>query len=357
MKEKAKELQRSFFQDPINRQWWMDQIISLIENPHRFNSLALFLFEFQKNHCPPYKIFCQSFPQYISCWRDIPALPQELFKKATVFCHEIEKAAVFYLTSGTTSGVRGKHYLWDNAIYKTVSWLGALQAAVPIDSVHLHFLAPSPKEEPRSSLSAMFSFWAEKNPFPSYFWIENKTFSIEPFRKKLTADILENKKLGICGTAFSFAYLMENQPNDPLPLPQGSFILETGGMKGKSKEIDKKEFYQRLSSYFGLPQDRIFSEYGMTELSSQAYSRGYDGEFHTPPWARILVIDPRTDKECQVGQKGLIRWIDLANIDSILCIQTGDVAIKTPESFFLLGRSRAASPRGCSLSVEEMLSI
>ncbi|QSR88075.1 LuxE/PaaK family acyltransferase [Methylacidiphilum caldifontis] len=357
MKEKAKKLPASFFQDPCNRRWWIDQIVSLRKNPQNFDNLALFLFEFQKNHCAVYKTFCQCFPQDISSWRDIPALPQELFKKTTVFCHDINKAGFYYLSSGTTSGARGKHNFLDNTVYKAISVLGAVQAEIPIDQVHLHFLVPSSKEEPHSSLSAMFSFWAEKNPFPSHFWIKNNVLQTKSFRQTLTEQIIANRKVGVCGTAFSFAYLMDNEPNDPMILPQGSFILETGGMKGKHREVDRKEFYLRLSSYFGLPQDQIVSEYGMTELSTQAYSRGYDGEFQLPPWARVLIIDPRTDQECQVGQRGLIRWIDLANVDSVLCIQTLDIGIRTPKSFFLLGRSIKATPRGCSLSFEEMSSF
>ncbi|TFE70925.1 acyl-protein synthetase [Methylacidiphilum sp. Yel] len=352
-KEKAMEGQRSFFQDPANRQWWIDQLLSLRENPQNFESLVFRLYDFQRKHCPAYKTLTETIANRLSSWKEIPAIPQELFKKETIFCYTIEQAAGHYLTSGTTSGIQGRHYFLDPLIYKAVSLQGANEAAIPIHRACLHFLTESPNENPHSSLSAMFSFWAESNPFPSYFWIQNKTFCIDPFIQKLNLDISAGRNVGICGTAFSFVLLMEKHPKS-LSLPQGSFILETGGMKGKHKEIDKKEFYQKLSSYFGITQDCIFSEYGMTELSSQAYSKGTDGTFLVPPWAKVLVIDPRTEKECQVGQKGLVRWIDLANVDSVLCIQTLDIAIKTQEGFYLIGRSNHAPPRGCSLSIEEI---
>jgi hypothetical protein len=92
----------------------------------------------------------------------------------------------------------------------------------------------------------------------------------------------------------------------------------------------------------------------MSELSSQAYARGTEGLHQTPPWARVLVVDPATGREVRVGQKGLVRWIDLANTDSVMALQTLDLAERTPHGFRLIGRLPRTEPRGCSLSAEDL---
>jgi hypothetical protein len=139
-----------------------------------------------------------------------------------------------------------------------------------------------------------------------------------------------------------------------LRLPRGSWLLETGGFKGRSREVSKKELYTRLARIFSLPDSSLWNEYGMSELSSQAYARGVSGLHRTPPWARVLVCDPSTGREVRPGRRGLLRWIDLANIDSVFALQTLDVAERARDGFRLIGRLPRTEPRGCSLSVEDL---
>jgi len=139
----------------------------------------------------------------------------------------------------------------------------------------------------------------------------------------------------------------------PLRLPHGSWLLETGGFKGRSREVAKAELYAQLARTFSLRDLDLYNEYGMSELSSQAYARGVSGLHETPPWARVLVCDPATGREVRLGQRGLVRWLDLANLDSVMAVQTLDLAERTPSGFRLIGRLPRTEPRGCSLGAED----
>jgi hypothetical protein len=132
--------------------------------------------------------------------------------------------------------------------------------------------------------------------------------------------------------------------------------METGGFKGRDRTIEKSELYRELSNYFRIPIDSIWNEYGMTELSSQFYSSGVDRPHIGPPWTGIVVIDPVTNREALPGQIGMIRIIDLANLWSVLAIQTQDLALPgSGGEFRLIGRDPNALPRGCSRAVDEIL--
>jgi hypothetical protein len=159
----------------------------------------------------------------------------------------------------------------------------------------------------------------------------------------------------LSGTAFSFVHLLDAWSGAvPLRLPNGSWLSETGGFKGRSREIPKPELYRAMSRCFGVPHRAIWNEYGMSELSSQAYARGISGLHHSPPWARVLVWDPATNREVKIGKQGLVRWIDLANVDSVMALQTLDLAERTESGFRLIGRLPRTEPRGCSLSAEDL---
>ncbi len=170
------------------------------------------------------------------------------------------------------------------------------------------------------------------------------------------AQIQARRVIGIAGTAFSFVHLLEAWRDlPPLRLPAGSWLLETGGFKGRSREVPKAELYAGMARLFGVPDKSIWNEYGMSELSSQAYACGTNGIHSNPPWARVLVWDPVRKREVRVGEQGLARWFDLANIDSVMALQTLDLAERTRDGFRLLGRMARTEPRGCSLGIEDML--
>ena len=160
------------------------------------------------------------------------------------------------------------------------------------------------------------------------------------------------------GTAFLFVYFLDSliQGRGAFHLPANSLILETGGYKGRSRAIPRQELHRLMCDLFGVLPHQILCEYGMCELSSQAYSRlGHDVScetarfFQFPPWARARVISPETGLEVAEGETGLLRIFDLANAWSVCAIQTEDLAVRCGTAFELIGRAHAAEPRGCSL--------
>jgi hypothetical protein len=151
-------------------------------------------------------------------------------------------------------------------------------------------------------------------------------------------------------------------------LPAGSRVMETGGYKNRSRTMPKKELHALISEHLGIPPENIVCEYGMSELSSQAYDNVTSGmwhvtgdlsasrhsspvtrHFHFPPWARAQIISPETGREVAEGEAGLIRVFDLANVFSVMAIQTEDLAIRRGDGFELIGRAPFTEPRGCSL--------
>jgi hypothetical protein len=203
----------------------------------------------------------------------------------------------------------------------------------------------------------MFGFWQKTfQQTGPRFWVRHGHFDFVRLRETLATQIKSRRPIAICGTAFSFVHLIDAWAElPPLRLPRGSWLLETGGFKGRSREISKTRLYSQLARTFTVRDGAIWNEYGMSELSSQAYAHGAHGLHHPSPWARVLVCDPATGREVRVGKQGLVRWIDLANTDSVLALQTLDVAERTPHGFRLIGRLPRTEPRGCSLSADDLV--
>jgi hypothetical protein len=141
-------------------------------------------------------------------------------------------------------------------------------------------------------------------------------------------------------------YLAEN--NLQFRLPENSRVMETGGYKNRSRSLPKSELHALITERLGVPAENIVCEYGMSELSSQAYTN-VEGKFAFPPWARAQIISPETGREVADGETGLNRVFDLANIFSVAAIQTEDLGIRRGDGFELVGRAQLAEPRGCSL--------
>jgi hypothetical protein len=171
----------------------------------------------------------------------------------------------------------------------------------------------------------------------------------------------------ILGTAFSFVHLLDHLAEQDLrfELPPGSCALETGGYKGRSRSMPKAALHALIAERLGIPGGQIVCEYGMSELSSQAYDSAIASSrltlysprstlhasrsFHFPPWSRVQIVSPETGREVSEGGTGLIRVFDLANVYSVMAIQTEDLGIRRGKGFALAGRAVLAEPRGCSL--------
>jgi len=347
------------FAQPVDRRAWIQKLLAPLDEP-TWERLAHELFAWQFARVPAYRRLCHAHemtPQRLNSWHDIPAVPQQLFKREKLFSHGSVRPSAIYETSGTTTGQPGRQHLLQTDIYRALSVEGARRVGLFEGNPHLHFLTPSPRETPSSSLSAMFGFWqkAARQTGPC-FWLRKDKFEFAQLRETLIAQIKVRRRIAVCGTAFSFVHLLDAWADLPsLRLPRGSWLLETGGFKGRSREISKSELYAQLSQLFSVPDNSIWNEYGMSELSSQAYARGTSGLHEVPPWVRILIINPATRREVRVGQRGLVRWIDLANVDSVMALQTLEVAERTSQGFRLIGRLPKTEPRGCSLNAEDLM--
>jgi len=168
------------------------------------------------------------------------------------------------------------------------------------------------------------------------------------------------RPLLLLGTAFSFVHLLDFLAEQDLrfQLPAGSRVMETGGYKNRSRSMPKTELHQFITERLGVPPSHIICEYGMSELSSQAYdSVIHHRVFQFPPWARVQIISPETGREVADGETGLIRVFDLANVFSVMAIQTEDLGIRRDEHFELIGRAQLAEPRGCSLMSQSAIRI
>ena len=163
------------------------------------------------------------------------------------------------------------------------------------------------------------------------------------------------------GTAFSYVHLLDYlaEHDAEFGLPQGTRVLETGGYKGRSREMPRGELHSMITRRLGIPASHILCEYGMSELSSQGYDRKVGvafgarttrPRFRFPPWVRAQVVSPETGREVAEGETGLLRIFDLANVFSVLAIQSEDLAVKQANGFELVGRAARAEARGCSLT-------
>jgi hypothetical protein len=333
----------------------------------RFDAHVRDIFAYQYAHNKPYRAFCDGrgvTPAAVTTWRDVPAVPTDVFKHVRLTC--APQPTHTFRTSGTTQGARGEHHMGTTAVY-AASLTGPFARFVTPDNARPRILSlvPSPVDLPDSSLSFMVGQLAQDQDI--VWGIQGGVFDHARIHAALDAACQASQPLMILGTAFAFAEAMEQAAGRAWALPEGSRLMETGGFKGRTREVSREEFYSGLEAVFGVPAWACVAEYSMTELSSQAYTdtlRAHHlgqpwqpARLHTPPWARMVIVDPLTLTPLEEqGRAGLIRWIDLANTESVLAIQTSDLGIAHADGgVTLLGRAPDAELRGCSLTIEEIV--
>lgn len=320
-----------------------------------FGALALEVFAFQRRWNQPYANFCATRPEPRS-WREIPAVPISAFKRAALCVAPPERVTKTFLTSGTTGETRGAHHFLDTRLYEAALLAGwdrlGLPPAVPV------LLVPEPAAAPHSSLAHMFGTLARERWEDQALWViePGGALHMERFEAALHVAFAAERPVALLGTALAFVHLFERSAGRRWAVRPGSYALETGGYKGSGRDIPKTDLYAMFHQHFGLPPGQVINEYGMTELSSQFYARGLESVHTAGPWLRAQVIDPETGGEAAVGGTGVLRLFDLANLGSVLALETRDLAIRREDGFTLLGRDPAALPRGCSRAADEMLS-
>jgi hypothetical protein len=356
--------------------------------PASFDDLAVELFTLQYEHNAAYRPLCNlrkitpsqlilartMTPTEPRRWAQVPFVPTTAFKDLVFSSLRWEDYTTVFHSSGTTGQRPSQHFHSAESllVYEASLWKWFQASLGPVGECL--FLTPSPKDASHSSLVHMFETVRQMSGLPESTFTGTISsdgawqLDFAATLNQLQTAVAAGKSLTLLGTAFSFVhlidYLAENQMQ--FELPPGSRVMETGGYKNRSRVLPKAELHALITKRLGIAPDNIICEYGMSELSSQAYTVRNDecpvtrrdqavypaavaSHFHFPAWARVELISPETGREVGEGEPGLIRIFDLANVFSVAAIQTEDLGVRRGDGFELVGRAQLAEPRGCSL--------
>ncbi|WBL25956.1 LuxE/PaaK family acyltransferase [Zunongwangia sp. HGR-M22] len=316
-----------------------------IQSKTDFEKISLEIFEFQYKNNKTYQDFCNHLnktPGNVQQLEDIPFLPIEFFKSHRILS-ENKPIEITFTSSGTTGNKTSKHLVTDLDIYEQ-SFEKAFQKFYgAAEDITILALLPSYLEREGSSLIYMAEHLIQKSQKKeSGFYLHN----LEELKYKLIELDKKGEKTLLIGVSFALLDLVENHQFEL----KNTIVMETGGMKGRRKEMIREELHSILAKGFGVSS--IHSEYGMTELLSQAYSKG-NGVFECPPWMDLIIRDPEDAlTTVKSGKTGGINVIDLANINSCSFIATQDLGkINKDGTIEILGRFDNSDIRGCNLMV------
>lgn len=315
-----------------------------IASPSQFEAMALAVFQHQYRACAPYRAFCDLLdtkPHEVRRIQDIPFLPIEFFKTEPIIS-EGKTADIVFLSSGTTGSTPSKHLVADRTLYEKSFNRGfRLFYGAPSQYTILALL-PSYLEREGASLVYMAQdLIAQSHDARSGFYLDDLPALAHTLRQLEK----EGKKTLLLGVTYALLDLLEEHPVQL----RHTLVMETGGMKGRRRELIREELHQRLQQGFGVPA--VHSEYGMTELLSQAYSKE-NGIFECPPWMKIITRDTEDALSYVQGKTGGINVVDLANWHSCSFIATQDLGRAYPDGTFeVLGRFDSSDIRGCNLMV------
>ena len=323
----------------------MQNNIFNIQTQEEFKQVALNVFKHQFKNNKVYRSFCDLLyihPSSITKVEEIPFLPIQFFKSRKILS-SLEEVQETFTSSGTTGSITSKHFVTDINLYKESYLKGFSHFYGNIEDYVVLALLPNYLEREGSSLVFMVDDLIQKSKnSESGFYLNN----IEELAKKLTELDKKGQKVLLIGVSFALLDLIETAQFNL----KNTIIMETGGMKGRRKELVREELHQILQNGFGVSE--IHSEYGMTELLSQGYSDG-NGVFKTPPWMKILTRDTEDALTIQqIGKTGGINVIDLANYNSCSFIATQDLGkVHKNGTFEIIGRFDNSDIRGCNLMV------
>lgn len=319
---------------------WNDKVFGVKEE--NFEALALEVFRFQAENNPVYSGFLKALnikPENITELTQIPFLPVRFFKSHEIKTTVFEPQAIFE-SSGTTGSVNSRHFVKDLSLYEESFTKGFEKAYGAVNQYCIIGLLPSYLERKNSSLVYMVDKLVHLSGHPQSGFYLNEY-------EQLAVVLQELEKRGqptlLIGVTFA---LLDFAERFSFPL-KSTLVMETGGMKGRREEMIRPKVHDVLKKAFHL--SAIHSEYGMTELLSQAYSKG-EGTFNCPPWMKVLMRDDEDPFVIKSAGSGTINIIDLANIWSCSFIATDDVGkLNADGSFEVLGRVDGSDLRGCSL--------
>ena len=335
---------------------------SKLEDDRAFDLLAMRVHEAQREANPTLRRYWDLLRAgEPATWSEVPPVPASAFRDVAIVSGRTERV---FRTSGTSGGPerRGEHHVASVALYRASarpSYRRHLFAGAR--SLRLVSLIPHPEQVSDSSLAAMAGFIAGEPEIAGASWALDVAQGVDVGAVRRAAG--QGEPVLLLATAFSLVHLLDALGDRPAPLAEGSRMMETGGFKGRSGEVERGELYRRVGAALGLEPSRVVNEYGMTELLSQAYD-GVAGEalplsrrrHRFPPWVRTSALDPATLAPLPAGEPGLLAHYDLANVASVCHLLTEDLGCVLPDGGVkLLGRAPGAPPRGCSLSAERFL--
>lgn len=360
----------------------IERIVQFISDPAAatFDELALAVFAFQYERVEPYRRLCDgrgAVPGRVADWRQAPPVPAAAFRRLRLAAAPEQEV---FRSSGTSGGeaARSVHYHPFPDLYRRTIDAAFPAACLPgggAAPVPLLSLVPSRAQLPDSSLSFMIDHvlarYGAAAP-DSAAVCGKRGVEMVPARSWAAARQRAGRPALVLATSLALAQWLDALERQDLRfrLPVGSAVFETGGFKGHTGEVSPARQRQRLEERLGVPGGAVVREYGMTELTSQCYTRalhGGDPELFFPPhWVRVRVLDPATLAEAPPGTAGLLAIFDLANLGSAAHLLTEDLGVAEVDAaggaggargaggFRLLGRAAGADLRGCSLAAEEL---
>lgn len=324
-------------------------------SPEVYDELACRVLRYQARAVPAYGRLVQVLGADLSSWRTAPLVPTELFRAVDLCSLPPGENDRIFRTSGTTTkGRRGFRRVPDLTLYRTAMASSFIEHVLGGDATLRRWISLIPRADvvPDSSLSFMLTELAEVLSAMTYWVVEKDGLRLDEARIALGEGLgAGDAPVIVLATPIALTELLERQ-RGLSRLPPGSRVMLTGGFKGKSVSVSEGELLDRLERTFGLPRTHVIAEYGMTELTSQAYG--------TPllpnPALRLRVVHPESGLDLPPGEKGLVACFDLLNLDHVSAILTSDLGeLDALGRLTLRGRMPGAAPRGCSLTAEELL--
>lgn len=307
-----------------------------------FEDLAFEIFQYQIKHCDKYSNYAQALKRLNpSSLNEIPFLPISFFKSHAIYCSNTQNIVEVFKSSGT-EGQRSQHFIQDLSIYEESFFLAFKHFFGDPEKFVILGLLPNYIEQGESSLVYMVSSLMNKTDSVHSKFILNKPQEIPAL---IEAANYDDKEVLLFGVSYSLLDLIDLEID-----LSGCLVIETGGMKGRRKELSKAKMHELLCRELNI--SKLYSEYGMTELLSQAYC-SQDLIFSTPPWMKILFRDQADPLTLTTGAKSSgINVIDLANVHSCSFIATDDAGVKRNNGFEIIGRIQNSDIRGCNLLVD-----
>ncbi len=336
-----------------------------------FGPLALQAFAWQFDNNALYAAYCARrgrTPETVTDWTGIPAVPTAAFKEVDLVAGERTTHSATFRTSGTTQGTgrRGVHHVPDLSLYHA-SLLPNFAALVLPDDARLPMLSlvPPPEGMPDSSLAHMIGVIVRTlgAPGSGFFASVEHGLDTTALDDAIATCVGARQPVCLLGTSLSFVHWLDSGIRTRLPA--GSRLMDTGGFKGAARVVDETELRAWYTARLGVPATHIVNEYGMTEMCSQFYDTGLRSHVrgepagpthkHVPPGVRTRVVDPETLQPLERGRVGILQHLDLANLGSVLAVQTEDLGVHVGHGFRLQGRLPGATPRGCSIAMDDLL--